>query len=158
MKQLTTKTLFVIQPQSVIDVITNSSSELFVFQGKEKEVIKDMIKRVYPDYLNEYEDLKCLNELNDSELTDYIDWIYSTWSNKLRLSKEFNIEPEILYSNFDEKDTDKYWYGELSNEGLELIKQQLDLDNTYLLYSINDNPDWDMQEELMCIGQRYHLG
>jgi len=41
------KTLFVINPHSIIDVITNSSSELYVFKGKNKETIEKMIEEIY---------------------------------------------------------------------------------------------------------------
>lgn len=158
MKQVMGKTLFVIQPQSMVDVITNSSSELFVFHGKEKEVIEEMIKNIYPNYRDEYQSLKSLSELDDYDLENYLGWVYSRWDDSLSLSKHFNIEPQILYSNFDTINQDKYWYGDISSQGLTLIKEQLDMEHTYVLYSKYDNPDWDMQEELMCIGRRYHLG
>ena len=28
----------------------------------------------------------------------------------------------------------------------------------WFLFSINENPNWEMQENLMNIGTRYHLG
>ena len=161
MKQSIAKTLFIINPHSIIDVITNSSSELFVFEGKKKIIIEEMIESIYPDYLTEYEELVKLSSLNNEEFKTYLDWVYDDWNNKLFLSEKFNIKPEILYSNFNEysdKYSDKYWYGKISDEGLKLIKDQLDVENTYLLYSIDENPNFEMQEELKCIGKRYHLG
>lgn len=159
MKHVTDKkVLFVIQPQSIIDVITNSSSELFVFQGNDKEVIEGMISEIYPNYLDEYRSLVSLNELNDYAFDNYLSWTYKNWSDELSLSKKFNIAPEILYSNWDTKNSKKYWYGKLSSRGIALIKAQLPMNTTYLLYSIDENPNWEMQEALWQIGERYHLG
>lgn len=158
MKQLETKVLFVIQPQSMVDVITNSSSELFVFEGKEQEVIESIIKNIYPDYLNEYANLKSLAELNDDDFVDYLDWVYSDWDNKQALSSTFGIDPAIMYSNWDSRLSEKYWYGTISQEGINLIKAQLPVTTTFLLYSLNENPDWEKQGLLGSIGTRYHLG
>ena len=150
--------MFVIHPHSVVDVITNSSTELFVFDGSSKKAVEDIIKDVYPNYLDEYEELKPLSQLNDEDFESYLDWIYPSWDNRMALAHIFNIEPESLYSNWAEKATSKYWYGELSKEGISLIRKQLDMDNTFLLYSIDENPDWEQQEKLMDIGARHHLG
>ena len=160
MKQLEMdkKIMFVIHPHSVVDVITNSSTELFVFDGSSKKAVEDIIKDVYPNYLDEYEELKPLSQLNDEDFESYLDWIYPSWDNRMTLAHIFNIEPESLYSNWAEKATSKYWYGELSKEGISLIRKQLDMDNTFLLYSIDENPDWEQQEKLMDIGTRHHLG
>ena len=41
------KHLFVIRPHSVVDLITNSSSELFIYSGdKSVEVIEDVVKQL----------------------------------------------------------------------------------------------------------------
>lgn len=151
--------LFVIQPQSIIDVITNSSSELFIFQGKEFEVIKSMIEAIYPDYLNEYEELVSLDEIDNDALDTYICYSYENWNDKLSVSKEFDILPEKLYSNWNSKETEKYWYGEISAEGYAIIKNKLkEKGNMYFLFSREENPDWEYQEQLGNIGYRYHLG
>jgi hypothetical protein len=155
------KVIFVIQPQSMVDIITNSSSELFVFEGKEKQVIEEMIKDVYPDYLNEYEQLVSINDISDDNLYTYLIykyWVYDIHDN-LYLSKEFNIDPKILYSNWDNKNTDKYWYPQLSSEGCRLIKDKIDPNRQmYFLFSKYDNPEYEYQELLENIGTRYHLG
>lgn len=151
--------LFVIQPQSIIDVITNSSSELFIFQGKEFEVIKSMIEAIYPDYLNEYKELVSLDEIDNDSLDTYICYAYNEWNDDMVVSKKFNIPPEILYSNWESKNSEKYWYGEISDEGYAIIKNKLkEQGNMYFLFSRESNPDWEYQEQLENIGYRYHLG
>ena len=30
--------------------------------------------------------------------------------------------------------------------------------NTWLLYSLDENPNWEYQEKLSTIGERFHLG
>jgi len=99
---------------SAVDVITNSSSELFVFKGKEKSIVEELIKEIYQDYLNEYKPLKSLEELTEREIDYYLDY-----SGKSK--------------------------AELNNQ-------------MYFLFSLNENPDWDHQQDLMEIADRYHLG
>jgi hypothetical protein len=153
------RTIFVIQPQSIIDVITNSSSELFIFSGKEKAIIEEMITAIYPNYLDEYEELVSLDELDNDGLDTYLSYNYYDYKDDLILSKTFNIAPEILYSNWNKKETAKYWYGELSEEGIALIKTKLKEQGTmYFLFSLESNPNWEMQEQLENIGYRIHLG
>ena len=67
------KVLFEIKVNNVIDVITNSSSELFVLKGETQEIVEEMIKDIYPDYKNEYEDLKPLKEVSSSDFRTYLD-------------------------------------------------------------------------------------
>lgn len=49
------KTLFVFQIQSFTDVVTNSSSELFVFTGT-TGVVSDMLDSNVPGWEHEYDD------------------------------------------------------------------------------------------------------
>lgn len=172
------KTLFVIQPQSMVDVITNSSSELFVFHGKEKEVIEEMIKNIYPNYRDEYDELIPLRSLSLNELDNLMDWI--TGSNCWPASKwNYKIPGDFTFDELYEPESEKpAWNGEIqyklrknfvgesswdysfvTADNIEWVLNKLDPDNNmYLLYSYGDNPDWDRQEDLMCIGTRYHLG
>jgi len=151
--------LFTLKPHSIVDVITNSSSELFVGKSQSKQEMIELIKEVYPDYLNEYEELQSLNELSNSEFGTYLSYKYSIWSDDLILSKKFSIDPETLYANWGDYGKIEWWFSKLSNEGASLIKQKLDPNNEmYFLYSIDGNPNWEMQEELSNIMTRYHLG
>ena len=151
------KLLFTINVHSFVDVITNSSSELFVESSNSKETLIALIKEVYPRYLDEYEELRSLDELSTGELEQYISYAYEHYSNPMKLSKKFDIDPIMLYSNWSEKDTARYWFPRISDVGYELIKERLN-PNLYFLFSIDDNPEWEMQEKLMLIMNRYHLG
>jgi hypothetical protein len=68
------KILYVFEPHSIVDIITNSSSELFVFKGKSKKIVEGMIKKLYPDYLSEYEELRHIDELTAEDLDSFLGW------------------------------------------------------------------------------------
>lgn len=154
------KPLFVFYVDNTIDLITNSSSELFVLKGDTKENVIEMIKTEYPDYLNEYDEVEALAELSDSHLETYLSYAWENWNDKLGISKKFDIDPTILYSNFEKYGTKEYWYGRYSEEGMKILREKLveKLGNCFFLFSIDDNPNWEMQEKLENLGSRYHLG
>ena len=154
---------FKIHVDNVVDIITNSSSELFVLEGKTKEIVEEMISSVYPDYRSEYEELVSLKEMDDSQFDNYLSYAYNTYTYNYDGPNEYHaiegIQPEELYSNWNEKDTEKYFWPKFSDQAIEKLKNIIDPDGkVYFLYSIDENPNWEMQEKLMCIGQRYHLG
>lgn len=171
------KTLFIIQPQSIVDVITNSSSELFIFRGKEKAIIESMIEDVYPNYLNEYEPLISVRDLNCDELDNLLNWLTGSWirpaaKHNYRIPGTFTFEElyqesgtsrrgDIEYElkkNYQSPDSE-WSYSFVTEENKEWVLDKLDPDHSmFLLYSQHDNPNWDMQEELMNIGERHHLG
>jgi len=68
------KNIFAATIQSVIDVITNSSSELFVGKFNCKEELEKMIKEIYPNYLSEYQELKNIDELTVDDLDCYVQY------------------------------------------------------------------------------------
>jgi len=202
------KTLFVINPHSIIDVITNSSSELYVFKGKNKETIEKMIEEIYPNYLREYEPIVNITELSSGELNNFI-WYHTQPDGWPSNREDYNLigdytfdelyEPvnrfgRIEYrlkdnrfkktkikkfNDFKKNDLDDPW-GEESNDNIDVIDQyelrdwmrkfvtddniqevinRIDPDHEmYFMYSIGENPDWEEQEKLMKIGDRYHLG
>lgn len=180
MKHVTDKKIvFVIQPQSIIDIITNSSSELFIFKGKDKEVIEKMISELYPNYKNEYEELQPLRSLSTEELDNFVSW--TTGSHCWPADKKDYQIPGIftfeeLYEAEDEKpawngeiqyklkknfvDPESKWdYSFVTEENKDWVLSKLDPTNSmFLLYSIDENPNYDMQGELESIGTRYHLG
>ena len=53
---------FIFNIDNVIDLITNSSSELFIFQIEPKQSITELIESVYPGFRNEYEEPKWVGE------------------------------------------------------------------------------------------------
>lgn len=166
--------MFVIHPHSVVDVITNSSSELFVFNGSNKEVIVDMIKEVYPHYLDEYYELKNIVELSTDELELYLGYTCSpgcwpAYKSQYPVPNGFTFEE--LYEPERDWQTDEIkkpaWNGEIqyklklkiTDENREDIINRLSPDKEmYFLFSIEDNPDWDYQMKLENFGERIHLG
>ena len=61
------KTLFVFQIQSFTDVVTNSSSELFVFTGT-TGVVSDMLDSNVPGWEHEYDDPQSVQDLSPNSL------------------------------------------------------------------------------------------
>ena len=172
------RVLFVLQPHSIVDVITNSSTELFVFQGKEKESIIEMIKEIYHDYLSEYEELKNITELSVEELDTYFSYMCSPhcWpATKLNypilpgFTFEELYEPERHYKTNEIKVA---WNGEIQytlkrnkdynfvteDNKEELINKLSPNKDMYFLFSVDENPDWEYQEKLEMLGTRIHLG
>lgn len=160
------KVLFAFNVSNIINLITNSSSELFVLEGETREIVQEMIESTYSGYRSEYEEVKSTAELTKEELDTYISYKYHSWSydrdetdRGARYSSICGVEPKDLYEGWKNRNKEKFWYGNLSESGAEKLKKAMDPDNNmWFLFSIDENPNWDMQEELMCIGERYHLG
>lgn len=167
------KTLFVFQIQSFTDVVTNSSSELFVFTGT-ANTVSDLLNASVPGWEDEYETPLSVQELSDNELEMYLSYAYDSydwnWSNRKitretshqdRWAKEFNIDPNQLYENYTEWDpsSENYKISQLRlKEGWsKLIKEKLSKDLVFV-FSIHENPNWERQENMMTFGTRYHLG
>jgi hypothetical protein len=155
------RVLFTLTPHSIIDVITNSSSELFVGKSQNKQEIKDLISEVYPNYLDEYEEVQSISELSNDELYTYISYHYHTWSNS-KQSLENKLIPGFTINEMYEK-TKRNDYSLKDNfvcdENREKIIKGIDPNNDiYFLFSLNENPIWEYQEKLEEIMTRYHLG
>jgi hypothetical protein len=164
------KPVFVFSIQSIVDIITNSSSELFVLKSDTKKILTQTIKGLYPEFLKEYNEPKLLSFCSDEELDEYISWIYnvygekeSGWRGKLHIFEGFKFDEIYEEDNRWGRDADEapnYTLKKdfIPNNRMKLL-QTIDPDNnTWLLYSIDDNPNWEFQEKLMTIGERYHLG
>ena len=155
------KVLFTFNVNSIVDVVTNSSSEIFVFKDKEKEAVEEMIEEVYPDYKKEYREVKSLDELSENELDTFILYHWDRWENKLVIAKKLDMDPKDVYTNFDEyKERGYCWYG-ITRDGIfEKIRKKLkeEYGQMYFLFSKESNPDSNYQEKLSSIGIRYHLG
>jgi len=160
------KVLFAFNVDNVVDIITNSSSELFVLDGETREIVEEMIQSTYPGWSGEYERVKSTEELTKDELDTYTSFKYHNWNynrNETDRGARYNeicgVEPKDLYEGWEKRNEEKYWYGSLSDSGAEKLKKAMDPDNKmWFLFSIDENPNWDRQEELMNIGTRYHLG
>lgn len=163
------KTLFTIQVDNHIDLITNSSSELFVLKGKTKETIKEMLVAIYPDYRSEYEEIRHISELTIDELRSFM-W-YSTGANiwPTDNKNDYRLIDGFTFDELYESDgRGPAWNGQIQYQlkndfieslGIDEIIHRIDPDKSlYFLYSIDENPNWEMQEKLETIGKRYHLG
>ena len=170
------RVIFAIGVNHSIDLITNSSSELFVLQGKTKEIVEEMVKNVYPEYRDEYDEVKHISELTASELDNFFSYATGSycWPAKIedyRIPNGFTFdevyEPDgkepawnghIQYKvkNNDPKDR---WGNFVTEENKEWFLNKFDPERKmYFLYSIDENPKWDFQEKLMEVGERFHLG
>lgn len=180
------KIIFTIKPHSVIDVITNSSTELFVGKNQSKQAMDELIKEIYPNYLYEYEELLTIDDLTVDQLNEYFDYTCSAHcfpSSKAKMP----IIPGFTFEELYEEDgRGVAWNGELqyilknnyidpdpdpdedplflpsqfiTEENFEEMKRKLDPNKEMLfLYSIDENPNWDYQKKLMTIMDRTHLG
>ena len=92
------KTLFVMSIENTIDLITNSSSELFVLKGGTKDVIIQMLDNIDPSWRNEYEEPKNILELSVDELNIYFDYACSAFCWPARKS----MYPILKGFTFDE--------------------------------------------------------
>jgi len=173
--QVMTKILFRFNIQSTSDVITNSSSELFVFKNKNSlsEVV-DLLNEIYPDWEGEYLIPEQVKTMNDDDLDFYLDWVYggNDWnaeregitretSKQTRVAREFNLDPAEIYANWDvfdpQSDDWRNKYVEFNREKLDLVREKLS-ENEWALWSKDENPDYEMQEILEKYSRRYHLG
>lgn len=172
--------LFTLKPHSVIDVITNSSSELFVGTAQSKENILALIEAVYPNYREEYEEIRNIDDLTASELDNFFN--YACSPHQWPATKDmYPILPGFTFDElYEPKDDSKpAWNGEIqydlknndpdpeykwhtayvTEDNLEEMKNKLDPQREmYFLFSISDNPDWEKQQIFESFMDRYHLG
>ena len=173
------KVLFTINVHSIVDTITNSSSELFVGTSNSKEELIMLIENVYPDFRNEYEDIKHIDELDMGELENYFWFVCS--AHQWPATKE--MYPVLNGFTFDElyekESEEKHWMGDydyklkdnridksnkwgkcfITEENFEEIKNKLDPERKmFFMYSKGENPDWEYQEKLSCFMDRIHMG
>ncbi len=173
------KTLFTLKTHSLIDVVTNSSSELFVGNSDSKDKIIELIETVYPNYLNEYEEVKKLEDFSIEDLDSHMNWITGSWQwpakkSNYKIPKGFtfdelyepdgkepawNSEVQYELKNNNVKSKSKWDNSFVTEDNFEEIKNKLDPNKEmYFLFSISENPDWEMQEALSTIMTRHHLG
>lgn len=156
------KVLFALNVDNIIDIITNSSSELFVLKSDSKQVVCSLLESVYPDFLDEYREPIQYKDMDEDEFESCIHWLYG-WSNEkgeCEVFPGFTFDELFEKSDYSWRDTIEYrWKDGVLAENKDRIIQAIDPNNhLWFLYSRDENPNWEMQEELMQIGRRYHLG
>jgi len=172
------KVLFAFNVDHITDLITNSSSELFVLKGQTKEIVEEMISSAYPEYLSEYENVKRIDELTINELDTYISYLCSPgmWPAKKSM---YPVLPGFTFDELYEPEKNYHtgeikaaWNGEIqyqlkrnkdysfvTDENFQEIVKKISPNNDmFFLFSTDENPDYEMQEKLESIANRYHLG
>lgn len=127
------KTLFVFTLDHCVDIITNSSSELFVLEGQNIEILKETVNGLYeeflnenennldlnrngyirdryPSYLTQYNEIKALKDCDNEDIDTYISYAYCTYSNKkiidgFTFEEMYEIPKYLLKLKKDKKDT-----------------------------------------------------
>lgn len=171
--------IFTLIPHSIVDSITNSSSELFVGKSSSKENIEELLRCAYPNYRNEYNEIRSIDDLIAEELDTYFQYACSahcwpatknqypilpgfTFDELYTLTGEqtpWNDEPQYELKNNSIDPHFRWSHSFVTDENLEEIKNKLDPKRQmYFLFSSNENPDWDYQEILMSFMDRFHLG
>ena len=157
----TKKVLFSLNIDNVIDIITNSSSELFVLKSDNKSVITALLESIYPDFRNEYEEPIQYKDMDKKHFVSCIHSLYgySFPKEECEVFAGFQFEDLFVKSNDSWREVEYKWKDGVLADNKDKIIQAIDPNgHLWLLYSKEENPDWDMQEELMRIGTRYHLG
>ena len=149
------KILFILQVHSVVDIITNSSSELFVGKNQSKETMIELIKEVYPNYLNEYDELKSIDDISLDEIENYLYYICNAHVNPTNNKSDYFVPNGFTFDDLYEPEIDwktklpkgPAWNGEIqyqlknfSDKTLELFKKRLDPNKEmFFLYSIDES-------------------
>lgn len=173
--------LFVFKIQSISDVITNSSSELFVFSGNNESEVIDILDSIYPNWRDEYDDPKKVANFDKEEIEDYLydtnvlesyfweddnfDKLYKNESlSCCDLARDLGLSMTEAFDNWktwDPTSKNKTWESrklQLSDKFVEKFKENAEKEKIYALYSYEDNPLWEYQELLMEVAERHHLG
>ena len=173
-----------IVPQSFSDVITNSSSELFVFLNGTTGFIKNQLDEFVPGWDKEYEYPILFSDMNEDAQKRYIEWVFDLpWffeqdyydieaynrAVTIHVTRTLCIPDEevpMIFDNWNKPDYFEDCYGKkhmmyhlkISEFGYELLKNKYK--NDICLWSIDENPDWTRQELIMSVlgARRYHLG
>lgn len=168
-ENMNTKILFEFNIQSITDIITNSSSELFVFKNRELEDLVLILSLIHPCWNLEYNEPIQVNRMRDDELVTYLEWVYGgsdfdyeirnipiTKENTKRtgVAKHFGLKPKFVYEDYENWDPN---INKLSlkylPEGLRTIRAMIP-DTTFAMYSKDDNPTWEYQEKFERFGKR----
>jgi hypothetical protein len=177
------KTIFTFCVESAVDLITNSSSELFVLEGNTKDEVIEMVRAVYPDYKDEYAEPIHISEMTTDQLDLYMSYrthSYSwpaskssmpmvegfTFDELYELETEEEAMPRMkpqyrLRNNMKHDPSIKGYQPSsfVTEENIDEIRRKLDPDSKmFFMFSHDENPNWDMQEKLSNIGIRFHLG
>ena len=169
--------LYIFNIQSIIDVITNSSSELFIFKNVDtrKELI-ELLNKIYPDWRNEYAEPVQINKLDEYAFDDYIYYViafdyhmfdYNNYNQNKKnsmfatLAEKYEMDRDEFFQNYYKFDPNsEEWENrnlQISDKGYAKIRSTIS-NSKYALFSHSDNPNFDYQDILSKFADRYHLG
>lgn len=178
-----TRDLITFNIQSYSDIITNSSSELFVFQSPQLKEVISSLDRLAKGWREEYTEPMFFKDMDARSQDEYIDWVadipyYYDWDGTLEEFNEYvtkiihrdTLVPEdeipSLFENWNQpeihqigKDREYIYYNlRFSDKGREVYSNKFKYD--ICMWSLDENPNWERQEHIMdwCHGKRYHLG
>lgn len=172
------KTIFVMNIENTIDLITNSSSELFVLKGGTKDMVMQMLDNIDSAWRNEYENPKNILELSIDDLNTYFSFACSAdcWPAQ---KSDYPILNGFTFDElYEEDEKGCAWNGEMQyklrnnkkynccewghfvteDNYKEIINKLSPNNDMWFLFSFGDNPNWGLQEKLMEVADRYHLG
>lgn len=149
------KHLFTFQPDHVLDIITNSSSELFVLKGQTLAIVESMVRSVYANYDSEYESIKPTSDLTIDEIQTYLSYAYIHYSEEPKMLSGFSFDEMFEKS---ERWTNLKWGFVTEENKAKVVKAMDPTGDKFFMFSKDENPNWEMQEQLMEVGERYHLG
>lgn len=139
------KALFVFNIDNQIDLITNSSSELFVLKPDGNQDITDILDSMYPYWRQDWNHPECIWD-NAENLYNFLEY-YNKEQGDLRTFLLANgiLEKDIQQIH-DEVNGGNYTYPTLQNLK-PLIKSLLDNKNIYMIqsrnYAMDDYPDFN---------------
>ena len=147
---MNTKILFEFNIQSITDIITNSSSELFVFKNRELEDLVLILSLIHPCWNLEYNEPIQVNRMRDDELVTYLEWVYGgsdfdyeirnipiTKENTKRtgVAKHFGLKPKFVYEDYEN------WDPNINKLSLKYLPEGLTLPKKHIFVYHGDSLD-----------------
>jgi hypothetical protein len=149
--------MFVIKVDNIVDIITNSSSELFIMKSDGKEVLINLIETILPDFRETYCEPKLLKDSDGYHLWLYI---FYTFCHKgytsPRTKEEVSVIEGFTFEEMYYQDKDNFDIKEnfIKNNYEKIIKAIDPNNNIWLMLSLDDNPPYEIFEKLLPIGRR----
>ena len=103
------KQLYTFKIDNAIDVITNSSSELFIFKSTEK-ILFELLDSIEKDFGKQYAEPKLLRKCSDTEFSYYVNSLFA-YEVSDSLKHEVLLPEGIKFEDIYKFDEDSYsWY------------------------------------------------
>lgn len=99
------KQLIAFSVDNIIDIITNSSSELFVMKSDDKNIVLSLIEASCPTFRKGYYDPICYKDMDEKTFAECIETIYVCYSREkkdLFLFSGFSFEEQFEYDSISQ--------------------------------------------------------